>query len=144
MNGLTYDQMAKNAVPVNYEGQFQFDVVLNKALGLLEETLDPIQNGIPFVLGIAPMAPHLEVQIADKQFTEPLSVPRKGQEGETRRFVVEGSGRAEKHYIDHVHRQRLRVLQPVDELVEAIVEKVEQADPKVSDNTYITHTSDNG
>ncbi|EEB92375.1 hypothetical protein MPER_09124, partial [Moniliophthora perniciosa FA553] len=46
--------------------------------------------------------------------------------------------------IDHVYRQRLRVLQPVDDLVEAIVQEVENAGPEVAKNTYIIYTSDNG
>ncbi|KAG7094661.1 hypothetical protein E1B28_005484 [Marasmius oreades] len=190
MNGLAYDQIAtqppkgwthsdflvdpnvylyynasfssQSAAPVNYEGQFQVDVVRDKALGLLEEALDPSQNGKPFFLGIAPTAPHLEVQIADGQFTEP--VPRKGQEGlfedvkvpRTPSFNAKARGavswlknleelnKTEVDYTDHVYRQRLRVLQPVDELVEAIVKKVEQAGREVSDNTYIIFTSDNG
>ncbi|KAF9262348.1 alkaline phosphatase-like protein [Marasmius fiardii PR-910] len=190
MNGLSYDQIATqppkgwthsdflvdpnaylyynasfsshNAIPVNYEGQFQVDVVLDKALGLLDEALDTSQNGRPFFLGIAPTAPHLEVSIVGSRFTEPI--PRKGDEKlfedvqvpRSPSFNVKPEGAVSwlknleelnqtvVDYTDHVHRQRLRVLQPVDEFVEAIVNRVEQAGPEVSDNTYIIYTSDNG
>ncbi|KAF9261445.1 alkaline phosphatase-like protein [Marasmius fiardii PR-910] len=151
-----------NSAPVSYEGQFQVDVVLDKALGLLDEALAPNQNDKPFFLGVAPTAPHLEVQLANGWFTEPI--PRKGQENlfpdikvpRIPSFNVKTLGAVSwlkelemlnetvVNYIDHLHRQRLRVLQPVDELVEAIVKRVEQAGPKISKNTYIIYTSDNG
>ncbi|KAL2194099.1 alkaline-phosphatase-like protein [Corynascus similis CBS 632.67] len=43
---------------------------------------------------------------------------------------------------DHFYRQRLRTLQSVDELVDAVVHRLEQLG--VLDNTYIFYTTDNG
>jgi arylsulfatase A-like enzyme len=48
----------------------------------------------------------------------------------------------EVDYFDHYYRQRLRALQGVDELVDAMVTRLEKSD-KI-DNTYIIYTSDNG
>jgi hypothetical protein len=45
-------------------------------------------------------------------------------------------------YNDHFYRSRLRALQGVDELVDALVSRVEQSEKL--DNTYIIYTSDNG
>ncbi|KAI9345319.1 putative arylsulfatase [Obelidium mucronatum] len=44
--------------------------------------------------------------------------------------------------LDHWHRQRLRALQSVDELLDSVVRKVEEAGQ--GDNTYIFYSSDNG
>ncbi|KAL0565432.1 hypothetical protein V5O48_016596 [Marasmius crinis-equi] len=149
---------SQNAPPTNYEGRYQVDVILEKALGLLDEAF---QDGKPFFLGVAPTAPHLEVQF-NGTFTEPL--PRNGEEElfsgvdvpRIPSFNVKAEGAVSwlknleelnqtvVDYIDHVYRQRLRVLQPVDDLIEAVVKKVEEAGPEVADNTYIIFTSDNG
>ncbi|KAI3601354.1 arylsulfatase [Moniliophthora roreri] len=145
--------------PVVYEGQYQVDIIQEKALGLLQAALR--DNSKPFFLGIAPTAPHMEVQF-NGTFTEPL--PRAGEESlfegvrvpRVPSFNVKGEGAVSWlkdkkkldelliDYIDHVYRQRLRVLQPVDDLVEAIVQKVEDAGPEVAQNTYIIYTADNG
>lgn len=45
-------------------------------------------------------------------------------------------------YLDEFYRGRLRSLQPVDELVEELVKKLEKAGQL--DNTYIIYTADNG
>jgi arylsulfatase A-like enzyme len=45
-------------------------------------------------------------------------------------------------YNDEYYRQRLRSLQAVDEMVEALVKKLEAQG--ILDNTYIIYTSDNG
>jgi arylsulfatase A-like enzyme len=45
-------------------------------------------------------------------------------------------------YNDHLYRQRLRSLQAVDEIVEAVVRKLEHYG--ILDNTYIIYSSDNG
>ncbi|KAK7034486.1 hypothetical protein VNI00_012333 [Paramarasmius palmivorus] len=145
--------------PVSFEGQYQVDVVKDKALGLFQDAL--ADSGKPFFLGIAPTAPHLEVQF-DGGFTEPL--PRADEASlfedviipRSPSFNVKGQGAVSwlkdlnelnetlVDYIDHVYRQRLRVLQPVDDLVAAIVQAVEDAGPEVAENTYIIYTSDNG
>lgn len=45
-------------------------------------------------------------------------------------------------YNDHFHRQRLRALQAVDELVDGLFDRLREYD--VLDNTYIIYSSDNG
>lgn len=45
--------------PVSYEGHYSTDVLAEKALGFLD---DATQDGKPFFLGIAPVAPHSNVQ----------------------------------------------------------------------------------
>lgn len=45
--------------PVSYEGQYTTDVLATKALGFLD---DAVQADKPFFLGIAPVAPHSNVQ----------------------------------------------------------------------------------
>lgn len=45
-------------------------------------------------------------------------------------------------YNDEYHRQRLRSLQAVDELVEGVISRLEEHG--VLDNTYIVYSSDNG
>lgn len=49
----------------------------------------------------------------------------------------------EVDYVDDYYRNRLRALQSVDELVDALVTKLE-AHPDVLANTYIFYTADNG
>uniref|UniRef100_A0A0W0EVU3 Putative arylsulfatase n=1 Tax=Moniliophthora roreri TaxID=221103 RepID=A0A0W0EVU3_MONRR len=144
--------------PVNYEGRYQVDVIQEKALGLLEDALNAEE---PFFLGIAPTAPHMEVQY-NGLFTEPLPRPAEAslfegvQVPRTPSFNVKGQGAVSwlkgldelnstvVAYTDHVYRQRLRVLQPVDDLVETVVQRVEDAGAEVAANTYIIFTSDNG
>lgn len=45
-------------------------------------------------------------------------------------------------YNDHFYRQRLRALQPVDELISEITDVLNEK--SILDNTYIIYTSDNG
>lgn len=45
-------------------------------------------------------------------------------------------------YNDHYHRQRLRSLQAVDELVDGVISRLEEYG--ILDNTYIVYSSDNG
>ena len=48
--------------PVSYEGQYSTDVLADKAYGFLKEALDAEE---PFFLGIAPTAPHSNVNIKE-------------------------------------------------------------------------------
>ena len=59
--------------PVNYYGKYQTDLIQEKATALLEKAL--ASPDTPFFVGIAPTAPHMEVQ-ADSRFTEPLPAPK--------------------------------------------------------------------
>jgi hypothetical protein len=66
--------------PVSYEGRHTTDVITEKAFGLLDEAL--AANG-PFFLGIAPVAPHSNVEPgfhggdpASIKMTEPIPADR--------------------------------------------------------------------
>ncbi|KAF5351283.1 hypothetical protein D9758_007985 [Tetrapyrgos nigripes] len=145
---------------VNYLGEYQVDVIQEKASSLLQTAISGLKNdswSTPFFLGIAPTAPHLEVQF-NGSFTEPLPPP--GDEHlfdgvpvpRNPNYNVHGGVSWVKdlpelnetvvEYIDHVYRQRLRTLQSVDTLVETIVQQVEEAG--IADNTYIIYVADNG
>lgn len=47
-------------------------------------------------------------------------------------------------YIDEFYRTRILSLLAVDELVDSIVRRLEEAGPEVLENTYIIYTTDNG
>ncbi|KAK8137059.1 hypothetical protein PG984_004999 [Apiospora sp. TS-2023a] len=130
------------------------------------------RDSSPFFLGIAPVAPHANIwspnfahgghsDIRDVEFTPPVpmerhkdlfasvTVPR------TPNFNPEkpssGGGWIRSlprqtpenvDYNDQFYRQRLRALKGVDELVDAVVKKLEKNG--LLDNTYIFYTTDNG
>lgn len=57
---------------INHEGEYQTDLLQKKSTSMLQQALaSPSQ---PFFLGIAPTAPHLEVQF-NGSFTEPIPPP---------------------------------------------------------------------
>ncbi|KAL1953427.1 hypothetical protein VTO42DRAFT_2834 [Malbranchea cinnamomea] len=61
---------------VSYEGQYTTDVLAEKALGFLEEA---VESGKPFFLGIAPVAPHSNVNFTDDiDFDDPNDIPLDG------------------------------------------------------------------
>ncbi|KAK8062980.1 arylsulfatase-like protein [Apiospora hydei] len=139
--------------PVSYEGRHSVEVLTEKALGLLGETIEENRDRDhrdrrPFFLGIAPFAPPVPVDRHRRLF-EGVRVPR------TSNFNPEkasGAGGWIKtlpqqtpenvDYNDHFYRQRLRALQGVDELVDAVVKKLERNG--LLENTYIFYTTDNG
>lgn len=63
---------ANGEASINYEGEYQTALIQQKSTSMLQQALaSPSQ---PFFLGIAPTAPHLEVQF-NGSFTEPLPSP---------------------------------------------------------------------
>ncbi|OAA57553.1 arylsulfatase [Niveomyces insectorum RCEF 264] len=76
--------------PVSYEGQYTVDVLAEKAFGFLEDAAAAGEaEGTPFFLGIAPVAPHSNVEltvdrgrggdfqdIIDAKFTPPVAAQR--------------------------------------------------------------------
>ncbi|KAJ3029766.1 UNVERIFIED_CONTAM: hypothetical protein HDU68_011181 [Siphonaria sp. JEL0065] len=168
---------AKNGETVDdFEGQFQVDVVRDKALNILSSALKAVDEK-PFFLYLAPTAPHTEMlynkngqQVNEpttkpyqskSAFTEPVpakrhehlfpdvKVPRRenfntadvsGKPGYISRLPLLTD--EEVDTLDHWHRQRLRALQSVDELLDSVVRSVEAAGQL--DNTYIFYSSDNG
>ncbi|THU90363.1 arylsulfatase precursor [Dendrothele bispora CBS 962.96] len=149
--------------PVNHPGQYSVTLIKEKASAMLQQAISDLNSSstekeqTPFFLGIAPTAPHMEVELSGA-FTEPKPAP--GDENlfdgvtapRTPNFNVQGGVSWVKGlkqlngtviaYIDHVYRQRLRVMQAVDDLVDSIVQQVEDAG--IADNTYIIYASDNG
>ncbi|KAI0125633.1 alkaline-phosphatase-like protein [Xylariales sp. AK1849] len=153
--------------PVSHEGEYSVDVLAKKALGFLD---DGAISDKPFFLGVAPVAPHSNVDIKaltngiphvkDAWFSPPVPAERhKGLFKEvkiprTENFNPDkpsGANWVRKlpkqdqevlDYNDHFYRSRLRALQSVDELVDSIVSRLEHHG--ILDNTYIIYTSDNG
>jgi len=60
---------------VNFLGDYQVEVIQQKATSLLETAISGLKDDdTPFFLGLAPTAPHMEVQF-NQSFTEPLPPP---------------------------------------------------------------------
>ncbi|KAK4152205.1 hypothetical protein C8A00DRAFT_44705 [Chaetomidium leptoderma] len=161
--------------PVSYPGQHSVDVLAQKALGFLDDAAQNPRR--PFFLGIAPVAPHSNVQQGGDgpfdhvpsnpddiknfvTFTPPIpalrhahlfpntTVPRTPHFNPShpsganwvRQLPPQSS--ANVAFNDHFYRQRLRTLQSVDELVDAVVARL--AAHGLLDNTYVFYTTDNG
>jgi N-acetylglucosamine-6-sulfatase len=154
--------------PVSYEGQYSTDVLAKKAHGFLD---DAVAAKKPFFLGIAPTAPHSDVWIKeyliDGNFSEDSVVqsppiPAKRHEHLFEDVVVPRTpnfnpgnassvswisrlphqNKTNVDFNDHFYRSRLRALQPVDELIESVIERLTEAG--IIENTYIFYTTDNG
>lgn len=149
--------------PVSYEGYHTTDVITKKALGFLD---DALEGERPFFLTVAPVAPHSDVNpgraLAGEIPIMTAPIPLERHEHLFKDVKVprnenfnpdEPSGvswvrdlpqqnQTVVDYNDHFYRSRLRALQGVDELVDALVSRVEQSEKL--DNTYIIYTSDNG
>ncbi|KAK7959100.1 arylsulfatase-like protein [Apiospora aurea] len=153
--------------PVSYEGRHSVEVLTDKALGLLGEAIEANRDHRdndhrPFFLGIAPVAPHANIcDIRDVEFAPPVPMERHRRLFEGVRVPRTSNFNPEKassgaswiralprqtpenvDYNDHFYRQRLRTLQGVDELVDAVVKKLEKNG--LLENTYIFYTTDNG
>ncbi|KAI1127073.1 arylsulfatase-like protein [Nemania abortiva] len=154
--------------PVSYEGQYSVDVLAGKALGFLDEAYEA---GKPFFLGLAPVAPHSDIQspnfkhgnhsnLTEVQFGPPVSAKRHAHLFEDAKVPRTANFNPDKpsgaswvrnlrkqgpdviEYNDHFYVQRLRALQSVDELVDSVVRRLEELD--ILDNTYIIYSTDNG
>ncbi|KAI0909963.1 arylsulfatase-like protein [Ustulina deusta] len=154
--------------PVSYEGQHSVDVLAKKALKFLDEAYDA---GKPFFLGIAPVAPHADIQspafkhgnhsnITEVRFSPPVPAKRhshlfQGAEvPRTSNFNPDKASGASwirnlpqqtpenVEYNDHFYIQRLRTLQSVDEIVHSVARRLEELG--ILDNTYLIYSTDNG
>ncbi|POS70775.1 arylsulfatase [Diaporthe helianthi] len=153
---------ANQDAPVHHHDQHTSDLITEKAQRLLQEA---ISSDKPFFLGVAPVAPHSDVNPDHEsssfpQMTEPVPAERHAglfkdvKIPRTDNFNPDSPSGASwvrklgQHnasavaYLDHYYRQRLRALQAVDELVEKLVVQLEDAG--VLDDTYIIFSSDNG
>ncbi|KAI2834522.1 hypothetical protein CBS147321_5572 [Aspergillus niger] len=149
--------------PRSYEGQYTTDVMKEKASGLLADALD---SDAPFFLTVAPIAPHTNIDVeglsgaGGPKMTEPLPAPRHAhlfadaKVPRTPNFnpdkdsgagwiqTMELQNQTVIDYEDHLYRQRLRTLQAVDEMVDALITQLEESGQ--IDNTYIIYSADNG
>lgn len=153
--------------PVNYAGQHSVDILAQKAYGFLD---DAARGERPFFLGIAPVAPHSNVNltststdldgIVEASFSPPI--PAKRHEDlfkdvripRTKNFNPDTPSGANwvrrlpqqsqenVDYNDHFYRQRLRALQSVDELVDGVFQRLESHG--LLENTFVFYTTDNG
>ncbi|KAK6388126.1 hypothetical protein LTR65_008134 [Meristemomyces frigidus] len=156
--------------PASYEGQYSTDVLARKAYGFLDDAMGDQQER-PFFLTIAPTAPHSNVHIhshkIDDEFTEKsvtqsppvpaerhehlfedVKVPRTPHFNPDQPNGVSWISRLPKQnetvveFNDHFYRNRLRTLQAVDEIVDEVVSRLDEAG--LLDNTYIFYSTDNG
>lgn len=147
--------------PVSYEGQYSTDIISQKATDWLEEALEQEE---PFFLTVSPIAPHsnwviepennrsylLEPRVADrhKHLFKDYRIPRDASFNKVIQGGASWIGELEQlndtviEYNDHYQRQRLRALQSVDEMLDELVTRLDQAG--ALDNTYIFYTTDNG
>lgn len=156
--------------PVHHQNEHTSDLITAKAQALLAQALAAAAadaNGTkPFFLGVAPVAPHSDVNpnrhAGLPRMTEPVPAarhahlfpdvtiprtpnfnpPEDAPSGANwvRQLPVHNASSVA--YLDHYYRQRLRALQAVDELVEVLVKQLDEAG--VLADTYVIYSSDNG
>lgn len=147
--------------PVHHQNEHTSDLITAKAQSLLSQAL---ASEKPFFLGVAPVAPHSDVDpnrhAGLPRMTEPVPATRHAhlfpdvKVPRTANFNPDSPSGASwvRHlpqhntssvaYLDHYYRQRLRALQAVDELVERLVVQLDEAG--VLGDTYVMYSSDNG
>ncbi|KAL7810082.1 alkaline-phosphatase-like protein [Trichoderma aethiopicum] len=147
------------APPTNPVGKYSTDIVAESAQEFLQHAL---QDEIaPFFITLAPIAPHALVgegsvgafdppQVAERHqglFPE-YKIPRTPNFNPDSPSGVNWVSKLPRlddeviDYNDEYQRLRLRSLQAVDEIVESVVARLEEAG--VLENTFIFYTSDNG
>ncbi|GAB1213020.1 hypothetical protein ATERTT37_002169 [Aspergillus terreus] len=148
--------------PVSYAGNYSTDVLREKAEGFLDDALANPDR--PWMLTVAPNAPHSNGSHDPSRdvtwYGEPEYAPRHAHlfkdytipRDKSFNKVIEGAvgwvkdlselSQKEVDYIDEFQRCRLRALRAVDEMVGALVDKLDKAG--VLDNTYIFYSTDNG
>ncbi|KUI58056.1 Arylsulfatase [Cytospora mali] len=141
--------------PRSYEGQYSTDVIAEKTYGFLH---DALQSERPFFLTIAPTAPHSNVKNGTQSPPRPADrhkhlfpeakVPRTPSFNPDTpsgvswisRLPIQSEGNVE--YNDEWYRNRLRTLQAVDEMIDTLVKKLDDAG--ALESTYIFFSTDNG
>lgn len=147
--------------PVDYSGNYSTDLLTEKALGFLDDALETPDQ--PWMLTVAPNAPHSNGSstaegvhwFGDPEYPDRYAdlfknykIPR----DESFNTAIDGAvswvkdlkalGPKQVDYIDEFQRRRLRALQPVDEMVDKLISRLEKAG--ALDNTYIFFSTDNG
>jgi N-acetylglucosamine-6-sulfatase len=166
LDPFTYDYrnayMTRNgAPPVSYKGQYSPDVTASKALAFLDEALTHPDR--PWFVVHAPVAPHSNFAL-DPDGEQDSDAPRYAERHahlfkeykipRTESFNPDKQGgvswiknlpklnQTVIDYNDEFQRSRLRALQSVDESLEQLIKRVEDAGQL--DNTYVFYTTDNG
>ncbi|XP_068430168.1 glucosamine (N-acetyl)-6-sulfatase (Sanfilippo disease IIID), b [Clinocottus analis] len=131
----------------SYEADYLTDLLMNRSLHFLEDR----SPQHPFFLMISPPAPHSPWTAApqyQKQFSD-VKAPRDGsfnKAGKDKHWLlrqpVSPMPDSSLNFLDSAYRKRWQTLLSLDDLVEALVQKLESI--KELDNTYIFYTSDNG
>ncbi|KAH7386286.1 alkaline-phosphatase-like protein, partial [Cadophora sp. MPI-SDFR-AT-0126] len=141
--------------------EYSTDVIRDYALGFLDKATNA---GGPFFIGVAPIAPHSRLNYRNdtgrayfdaavpadrhKDLYPHVQVPRGANfnpdmpSGASWVSQLPKLNDSEIEYMDTFYRARLQSLAAVDELVDAVVNRIEALG--ISDNTYIIYTSDNG
>lgn len=145
--------------PINHAGKYSPDLTAQSAYDFLDEA---IRDGdTPFFLTVAPIAPHADVTLYPEITAGPpkvaprhqhlfkdYKIPRTANFNPEKPNSVSWVSKPPRlndtvlEYNDEYQRQRLRSLQAVDETVEGIVNRLEDAG--VIENTYVIYTTDNG
>ena len=144
--------MNENGKLVKYgkhEDEYSTDVIRHQALDFIDAS---VQKKSPFFLVVAAYAPHGPTRPAlrHSQLYEEIEYPKgeSFQEADISdkpaiiRELSQTSGVFEIQDADRLFRRRVQTMQSVDEMVAALVQKLEQSGEL--DNTYIIFTSDNG
>ncbi|CAH0051946.1 unnamed protein product [Clonostachys solani] len=143
-----------------HTGKYSTDLIANRSVEFLG---DAINSKKPFFLGITPIAPHSETLLTPSGpiFKAPVPADRHkdlfpdAKVPRTPNFNPDVPGSVnyfatlprltddQVQYNDDYYRRRLQSLQAVDDLVSAVISKLE-SHPEVLANTYLFYTSDNG
>ncbi|KAK7038192.1 arylsulfatase [Favolaschia claudopus] len=160
-----YNQPGMKRDNANFKlyNNYTTDVISTKGIDYIN---DAHQAGKPFFVGIVPMAPHVQTWPANGDAAPnppehlPISAPRHSHmfpnitvphtvnfnpNKTTTGGWVGKLPLLDAEQLDHTnlyYRRRLQALQAVDELVEAVVQRLGEL--KLLDNTYIIYTTDNG
>ncbi|KXH25889.1 sulfatase [Colletotrichum nymphaeae SA-01] len=147
--------------PQTFPGEYSNDLVAERALGFLDDALK-FNGSKPFFLGVAPIGPHNNGLGGETSAGATPPIPAKRHENlfsnvtvpRTDNFnpdkpsmanwglIIPQLNATEIAYGDNYYRRRLQTLQSVDEMVDAVIKRLDQAG--VLDNTYVIFTSDNG
>ncbi|XP_029941251.1 glucosamine (N-acetyl)-6-sulfatase (Sanfilippo disease IIID), b [Salarias fasciatus] len=130
-----------------YEDDYLTDLILNRSLVFLDNR----SPQHPFFLMLSPPAPHSPWTAApqyQKQFDD-VKAPRDGsfnKAGKDKHWLlrqpVSPMPNSSVSFLDDAYRRRWQTLLSVDDMVEALVKKLDAI--KELNNTYVFYTSDNG
>jgi N-acetylglucosamine-6-sulfatase len=143
-------QVNENGEVRDYSGQFMTDVYKDKALAFLKQATDQAEHP-PFALFVWTNAPHLPppyaTRHADLYEDEILNAPPSFDEADVSdkpQWIRELPRLSDQDrlMLSEWHRNQLRSLRAVDEMVGAILDLLQRRD--VLGNTYVVFTTDNG